>query len=239
MADGDRGPRLLEPVTLGSRVVPCPGVRYSEVAGIPVLWEPVGRVLHELTPAGAALWAALDGRSVGEVVVAAVGPADPARGALERDTVDVVRRLRALGLAEDRGDAAAPPADAAAGVLFVSVTLAGRVVRDGAGAVVVVGGDPGGCSAVELDVAHRRLVAVAPPGGRPVAAAVDLVGLGVLDDDPVLADGAAPGAVGPVEALAAVMAATPVDPDPPAGLLDAMAALVEAVPVEVRAAASV
>ena len=98
MGEGERGPRLLEPVGLGSRIGPCPGVRYSEIDGSPVLWEPATRVLHELTPAGAGLWASFDGRTLAEIVDDATGSMMAgAQARFEREAVDVVRRLRAVG----------------------------------------------------------------------------------------------------------------------------------------------
>ena len=64
-------PELLEPVSVRSRLVRAPGVRYTEVAGAAVVWEPTRRALHELSPAAAALWAALDGRPFGDVIAEA------------------------------------------------------------------------------------------------------------------------------------------------------------------------
>lgn len=90
------------PIDSTWRPVPAGGVVYTEVAGTPVLWHADRRVLHRLTPAGAGLWAALDGRSVHELSVlpesleGADRPGDG--GGRARQVVETVRRLRAVGL---------------------------------------------------------------------------------------------------------------------------------------------
>ena len=103
-------PELLEPVSVRSRLVRAAGVRYTEVAGAAVVWEPSRRALHELSPAAAALWAALDGRPFGDVISEATAPSD-APTTTERDLIEAVRRLRALRLVSDLGPDQSPVAD--------------------------------------------------------------------------------------------------------------------------------
>ena len=244
--EGDDGPRLLRPVGPGSRIVSRPGVRYSEVAGVPVLWEPSAMVLHELTPAGAALWARLDGRTLDEVLstdgvahegldeglAAGVPAVDGARAERRRETIEAVRRLRALRLVEDRRPdepVTAVGAGVAAEVaaLPARVAVRARVEVADAGASLVLGGDESGRAVVEIDVADRRVVALTPPGGRRVDAAVDLVGI-VAATGSETARGARAGPVGTTEAL--MRAATEAAGDEgelPVLVLDVMAALAE------------
>lgn len=102
-----RRQRLVRPVGPDSVVVPVPSARYTECDGAPVLYDPTSRAFQPLTPAGAVVWSRLDGRTVAEVVdeLAAMPAAD---ATLRVGVLEVIRRLRAVGLAEDAdGDGAA------------------------------------------------------------------------------------------------------------------------------------
>lgn|GEM_PF-2978942 len=241
MDEGERGPRLLEPVGLGSRVGPCPGVRYSEIDGSPVLWEPATRVLHELTPAGAGLWASFDGRTLAEIVDDATGSMMAGeRARFEREAVEVVRRLRAVGLVEDLEDASAAPDLGPTGVPPSVLRLAGRVATgpwtEGVAVVLApaVGADGEPASTfVEIDVTATMVVAVSDPRAGTGAEPRGVVALHtVLDDrgERPGADDRAPAPLSALALLAALMAALPPVPEPHPLVLDALASLAESVP---------
>jgi hypothetical protein len=228
-------------------------VRYSEIGGSPVLWEPVTRVLHELTPAGAGLWASFDGRTLAEIVAGAAGSMAPDdRIRFEREAVEVVRRLRAVGLVEDLGDGSPPRDDGSTGVPPSVVRLLGRPAAvpttdpdPGPPPIAVADAEADGVTValasavdaegervsafVEVDVTTATLVAVIDPetGTRPDGRTVRALQI-VLD---ACVDGRGePTAPGPVVVLAALMAAVPADPEPHPLVLDALAGLAESVP---------
>lgn len=210
-----RTPRLLRPVGPTSVVVPVPTTRYTECDGTPVVYDPVSRVFQPLTPVGAAVWARLDGRSVAALVdeLARLPGAPPSTPV---DVVEVVRRLRAVGLAED-ADPAAPAGVPvrAEGVATAAVRLRGRVepVTEPSGAAPAVGsthgptsGAPAGTE-VLLDPGTDAEVTVDParPPVRFVSAGEGHEGpLAPLDALRELADAAAPGVLDPADGLDAL-----------------------------------
>jgi len=103
----DPPPPLLAPLhPTRSVVTPADGARYTEVDGVAVLCLVDDRSVHVLTADGAALWGQLDGRrSLGEIR-AGLGVVDPTSRA--DATVELVRRLRAVGLVRDV-DPSGPP----------------------------------------------------------------------------------------------------------------------------------
>lgn len=209
-----RTQRLLRPVGPTSVVVPVPTARYTECDGTPVVYDPVSRAFQPLTPAGAAVWARLDGRSVAALVdeLARLPGAEPS---IRVDAVEVVRRLRAVGLAEDADPVGAParPEGSATG----AVRLRGRVEpltepstaastegpaigpapRAAAGVGTEVLLDPETDDEVTVDPAHPpvRFVSVGEGGEGPLAP---------LDALRALADAAAPGVLDPDDGLDAL-----------------------------------
>ena len=231
------GPRLLAPVTADSRVVRRPGVSYSEVAGVPVLWEPRTRTLHELSPAAAALWGALDGRPLREVV-GVLATEGTSASTLVGEVVEAVRRLRVLGVAED-SDEDDPAPVVEAGVPATSVRLRGTLVPAPGGAQLVLadvgsereGEAPGGGPTVLVEVAALTVApdpadAAIPEASRP------LVGVTVSStaDSPEHVASPHSRVLAPVALLGHLMAAVPPAEGSHLMVLDALASVAERVP---------
>ncbi len=216
----ERALNLVEPVTLASRLVRVPGVLYTEVADTPVVWEPTRRLLHELTPAAAALWGAFDGRPLRDVLDD-LGGSEPVD---ERAVVEAVRRMRVMRIVEDADGDSAPAVDieTESGSRPDRVTVRGEVVaaEDGSGVVVVLAGEQAPSDDVEAEVVTLDVAALAvvdPDGSRPVRgfARVNASESSVTWSSPV-------------ELLGSLMAALVVGHDPEPLVLDALAALAEA-----------
>jgi hypothetical protein len=191
------------PVNARSRFRRLPGRPYTEVAGQPVVVNLERRMCVPLSPAAVALWAALDGRPLHDLVAAAdLLPA----------CIELLRRWRAFGLIEEDAvlDDAPAPHPVAAPARRATVTLRAHVAASGS--VLLVGPDR----------TERTTVAVDPP--RVVGAEQPLVGLVGL---------AAPTAPGPrLDALGvfAVLVAGldhHDEHDGPEALVDALATLAE------------
>jgi hypothetical protein len=202
-------------VTARSTLRPCAGVRYSELDGEAVLYAPADGAVHRLSPAAAGVWLRFDGRPLA---------AEDAAGDDVEAVIELARRLRALGLAEDAGpdddDAgrADPSAEPGAGPSVGGPTrLPGRLV-DADGTVTLVLDADGSEPWVDLD---RATLA---PRGTPSDAPVRVVL--VVDAD---AEAARP--VEGIDALRAVVGRLPPDWFTPMDALDRLAELVEATTV--------
>jgi hypothetical protein len=202
-------------------------VRYSELDGEGVLYEPTRRAVHRLSPAAAAVWLRFDGRPLAppEAGEAAIAP-----------SIEVARRLRTLGLAED-----APVGEAGADEMVYGIGLApageadgshrsggsaddtdagiirlpGRLAdHDGTRVLVLEAGDDS--ASVDLD----RVTLVPTSGGEPVAAVL------VTDqaEDPART-------LGGIDALRALVEHLPPEWFASDDSLDRLADLVDAVPV--------
>lgn len=114
MSTDGADPHLLGPVTLDSPVQRREGVLYTEVDGQGLLCDTGTRTHHVIGLGTLALWCHLDGKPLRSAMdEAAVDDGSRPQG---DEAVEVVRRLRAVGLAEDAdGDrlpAPAPDVDA-------------------------------------------------------------------------------------------------------------------------------
>jgi len=201
----DRATRALlaRPVTLASVMGPAAGVRYSEVAGVAVLYDPVGRTVHQLSPAAARLWHRLDGRTLDD----ASGADGDGRAAIE-----LARRLRALGLLVDRPAGAGPSPPATDRPATVSIP--GRLRPGDAGPTLEV--DPTeGAPTVTLDGSTY-----VPRGGVVPVAALAVSDTAAVPEHPH-----------GVEALAVIAEQLPPSWFAPIDALDQLADLVEAIPV--------
>lgn len=219
------------PVNARSRFRRLPDRPYTEVAGHPVVVNLERRTCVPLSPAGVALWAALDGRPLDDLVAPAVGAgatdAPGAPGAPDRSDasdllpacIELLRRWRAFGLIEEDavlGDVPAPD-PVAAPARRATVTL--RADAAASGSVLLVG----------PALTERTTVAVDPP--RIVGAERALVGLVGL---------AAPAGPGPhLDALGVlgVLVAGLDDHDEPEAVVDALATLAESLTGRAVAAA--
>ena len=203
---------VVEPVSWQARLRRSPDVLYTEVAGLPVLCDPSDRVVHVLNLESVGLWVRLDGRPVADVVGEAREAWDAAG---QRAVLDLLRRLKAVGLVEDapRADADAD-ADAAYGAPVASVTsLRVRGHLDGSRLVLARGSE-----------ASERVVAVADPPRSVVLP--ERLQAGLAGYPEVLAFAGWARAVVDVEELARP------------GVLDALAGLAESVPCEPRSDAA-
>lgn len=88
----------LEPVTWRSHLMRSPLVVYTEVAGTPVLVDTESAEVQTLTPVWASIWAALDGRAIGDVLD--VHELELTATEL-RNLLEVLRRLKARQLIVD------------------------------------------------------------------------------------------------------------------------------------------
>ena len=127
-------------MTARSTLRPRAGVRYSELDGEAVLYEPIGHVVHRLSPAAAAVWHRFDGRPLVPDDDTAHDPAA---------SIELARRLRTLDLADDAdpagpAGAAGPAADPGSAAPVGIVDLPGRLVtRDGTRTLVLDADDDG------------------------------------------------------------------------------------------------
>ena len=191
-------------MTARSTLQPRAGVRYSELDGEAVLYEPISHVVHRLSPAAAAVWLRFDGRPLGP---------DPDAVDDPTATIELARRLRSLGLADDADPAGptapSPPPDGPAEPGIVD--LPGRLVTHDATLTLVLDAHHDG-PAVAIDT--TTLVPVA--GETPVD--------GVLVVDP-----AEPHArpLAGVDALRAIVAQLPAAWFTPDDALDRLADLVD------------
>lgn len=204
------------PVSGRSRFRRLAGRPYTEVDGQPVVVNLERRTCIPLSPSAVALWAALDGRPLADLVVAGEpGTPDPLPACVE-----LLRRWRALGLIEEDevidDESGAHPVDAPARCATVSL----RARAAASGAVLVVGPDVTDVATITLD----------PPGvvgaGRPL---VGLVGLAAPD-------GAGAG-LAPLDVFGLLVAAGPDDVEAPVSLVDALAELAESLTGRVVASA--
>ena len=209
------------PVNGRSRFRRLPDRPYTEVAGQPVVVNLERRTCVPLSPAAVALWAALDGRALEELVARADEPgahgepgahvehgrpdaADPLPAYRE-----LLRRWRAFGLIEEDGvvDAAPAPDPVATPARRATVTLRARATASGS--VLLVG----------PDLTDLATVTVDPP--RVVGAEQPLVGIVAL---------AAPAGLGPeldaLQVFGSLVAGLD-DRGEPEALVDALAALAE------------
>ncbi len=86
--------RLVAPVTGGSRIVRADGIALEEIDGRMWLADGETGERTELSPAGAVLWAELDGtRQLDDI--------SESLGLPVADTIEFIRRLRANGVAGD------------------------------------------------------------------------------------------------------------------------------------------
>lgn len=224
------------PLSLGSKLARRPGQAYTEVDGHPVVVGPEPGRFTELAPATLALWAALDGRPLDEVAAAV----DPDLGRGRVGTVDVCRRLRALGLIDDvavlerEGVEAAGPVSAIDPPRRARVSLRGQVVDGGAG-LALAGSEAG--NSVEPSIPSKAVdVEVDPPAVVGAAHALSHIVLPRRSAGPGTAAGATAALGNPVQDPLAVFAALLInlaEPDLTApGLVDALADLAEALPAQ-------
>jgi hypothetical protein len=198
------------PVSERSRFGRLPAHPYTEVDGHPVVLALDRRRFHVLTPAGARLWGALDGRPLGEVVDDLAGPGTDPRA----EGIELIRRWRALHLVEEglAGDEAVDDlGDDAAASAMASVSFRG------------VAADSGAILRVGERADERPTVSLRPPrvigADRPLEGVVEVVG-----------SGARGGSIGVLEVFGALLASV-VDEDLlDAGLGDALAGLAEGLP---------
>lgn len=91
---------LVEPVHFQAHLIRSANCRYTEVSGTPCIVRIDRAEALVLTPTWAAVWAMLDGRTLAEAVgvdVASLSPIDT------RNLLEVVRRLKGMGVVEDVG----------------------------------------------------------------------------------------------------------------------------------------
>lgn len=127
----------IEPVHWGARLARTPGMRYTEVAGMPVLVRVDDADPQPLPAAWAACWASLDGRPVAEALDVDPAALDPVTA---RNLIEVLRRMKARGLVVDVAPDAPTPTSAfndlsaqpGAGPIDVAVRGVVRVTPDGA-----------------------------------------------------------------------------------------------------------
>ena len=207
-------PCVTEPISGRSRLVARPSVGYTEVDGQPVLADASDRAVHRLSPATAALWACLDGRTLDRVVDQAPG-SDETGTARASQVLEVLRRLKALGLVVDQVDDHTSSASAprATGATTAPVHLAGHLsdVDDG----------------LRLDLGrwdHEPAVAVDPVGATAGQPPTPLTALGMPVADP----GRAGEPLSPFDTLDLLVAAA--DPEDLLPGLDGLAHLAEHLP---------
>lgn len=177
-------------------------MRYTEVGGEALLYDPVHRALHRLSPAAAVVWHRFDGRTLGEIDDAelSLGP-----------IIELARRLRLLGVAEDARPVPAPPSPPDS---IEEIGWPGRLIERPTGLTLELI-DTGSEAVVPLDRVLN------PSGGEPPIAAV-MIGPGDSDQRPRLSGIEAVRAI--VEILPGAWFGTEV-------ALDRVADLAEAVPV--------
>lgn len=101
----DDGPILVEPVHWNARLIRSDDACYTEVDGVPCVVLADSGAVQALTPTWAAIWAQLDGRPVR--VALGVDP-DTMDATDARNLLEVLRRLKAKGIAQDSGDSSTP-----------------------------------------------------------------------------------------------------------------------------------
>jgi len=204
------------PVTTRSVLRPCQGVRYTELAGVPVLYAPIDGRVHQVSPGVARVWAELDGRPLADL-------GDP-------PPVELARRLRVLGLVEDDRGPGDPRAEAPEvdGDDPTVVRLPGRLVERADGTAVELFEPEDLADAldvVEIDRSTGRV----RPGDQPLVAIV------VVDTGALARPAYEPGArvdLEPFEALQALISVLPRSLFGPIDSLDRLADLVDRVPIE-------
>lgn len=152
MDDAPGAMPFASPVTAASRPCRTAGVAYTEVVDQHVLCDTTTATLHVLSPAAAAVWAALDGRSVRELALLF-------DGATVNDLVEAVRRLRTLGLIgedDDRSPGAHPSIDDYDPRFTSPVRLRGHTVDADQGLVLVL--DPDTADVVVLEPRPPRVL---------------------------------------------------------------------------------
>jgi hypothetical protein len=200
-------------------------VRYSELDGEALLYDPAGRSVHRLSPSAAVVWHRFDGRPLGQVADdgGALGP-----------VIELARRLRALGVAEDApsgnttnesGNLLPPSsvdADAQSGE---EVRWPGRLVEGPAGLSLELDGAED-APVVELD----RATLVPEGGNRPIDEVVMIAADAHADDGAGISTGERRRLTG-IDALRAVVEHLPPDWFAPVDALDRVADLVETLPI--------
>ena len=130
----------VEPVHWHARLLRTPSIIYTEVAGIPLLVDTTDAAVHPLTPAWAALWAQLDGRPILESLN--VNP-DLLTPVDARNLIEVLRRLKALGVIVDADPNAAllPSPDLTNNPTSnrVTITLRGSIEAEGQSTSLLIG----------------------------------------------------------------------------------------------------
>ena len=197
-------------------------MRYSELDGEALLYDPIRRALHRLSPAAAVVWHRFDGRPLGEI-----GWADPALGAI----IELARRLRALGLVEDAGPVAGPsPSLNAMGEIGHPGPIGwpGRLVEQPTGLTLELTDATTArpLVPVELSSAPDGRAELNPAGGEPSIAAV-VIGPVVIESG----DSDRQRPLSGVEAAQAIVEMLPAGWFGPDDALDRIADLVERVPV--------
>jgi hypothetical protein len=99
---GRPGPRLLRPVCGHARLRAREGITLRANGDDQELFDTATGAAHRLSPAAAALWIDLDGRPLSEVrPVGAEDGFEVSDAEVDLAVVELVRRLKALGLVED------------------------------------------------------------------------------------------------------------------------------------------
>jgi hypothetical protein len=181
-------------------------VRYTELGGEALLYDPVRRALHRLSPAAAVVWHRFDGRTLGEI-----GEAGPPLGPI----VELARRLRLLGVAEDARPVPATPSPLDSIEEIEKIGWPGRLVERSTGLTLELI-DTGGQPLVPLDRALLH-----SSGGEPPIDAV-VIGLDGSNQRRQLNG---------IEAVQAIVEILPGAWFGPDDALDRVADLVEAVPI--------
>ena len=93
------GPRVVRPVCAHARLRARDGITLRASGAEQELFDAITGASHRLSPAAAELWRDLDGRPLADVRPAAM--ADATDGEVDLAVLELVRRLKALGLVED------------------------------------------------------------------------------------------------------------------------------------------
>ncbi len=213
------------PISARSRLGRRPDRPYTEVDGHPVVIVPERRACYRIAPAALALWAALDGRPLGQVVDG-LGPEADRHPLL--DYVELVRRWRALGLVDEcAAPDEAPPPPFEPAEPPATVALHATVTAEGAVLVVGQGADePVAISVADSAVvgAERPLVGLVQVMGRTDPADADHPADPSPDPTPDPSPAQTLDALGVFEALVSVGDETDLEAE---GTADALADLAE------------
>ena len=197
-------------------------MRYTELDGEALLYDPNRRALHRLSPAAAVIWHRFDGRTLGEI-----SRANATLGAI----VELARRLRSLGMVEDARPVAGPsPNRDSIGEIGGPgrIDWPGRLVEQSTGLTLELTDSTAArpLVPVELSSAPAGRTALNPARGEP---SITAVVIGPAEIESGGSDRQHP--MSGVEAVQAIVEMLPAGWFGPDDALDRIADLVERVPV--------